>query len=186
LLHGLGDTSRLFKRLRKYLEDRGWDVHTLDLIPNNGKAGLEVLARQARDYIRRVFPTNQPIDLIGFSMGGLVARYYVQRLGGLARVHRLITISTPHRGTWTAYLLRRKGVRQMRPGSTFLRDLESDSDSLNRLQFTSIWTPTDLMILPAHSSAMPEATVVRHVVSHHARMAGNERVMQSVETALRA
>jgi triacylglycerol lipase len=144
-----------------------------------------VLAHQAQDYIHRAFPAHQPIDLIGFSMGGLVARYYVQRLGGLSRVHRLITISTPHCGTWTAYLLRRKGVRQMRPGSTFLRDLESDSDTLNRLQFTSIWTPTDLMILPARSSVLPEAKMVRHVVSHHARMAGNERVMQSVERALR-
>ena len=115
-----------------------------------------------------------------------MARYYVQRIGGLNRVQRLITISTPHRGTWTAYFLRRKGVRQMRPGSTFLRDLESDSESLNGLRFTSIWTPTDLMILPARSSVLPEAKMVRHVVSYHARMASNERVMQSVERALRA
>jgi triacylglycerol lipase len=185
LLHGLGDTSRLFERLRKHLEERGWQVHTPDLVPNNGKAGLDVLANQVRDYVEQTFRDEQTIDLIGFSMGGLVARYYLQRLRGLCRVHRLITISSPHQGTWTAYALRRQGVRQMRPGSDFLRDLDSDRHQLRKIRFTSIWTPTDLMIVPARSSVMPEAKMVRLFVSHHARMAGHNRVMQAVEAALR-
>jgi triacylglycerol lipase len=184
LLHGLGDTSRLFKRLKRYLEERGWDIHTVDLVPNNGRAGLEVLARQVAAYIDCSFAPDQIIDLIGFSMGGLVARYYLQRLGGLRRVHRLVTISSPHQGTWTAYALRRTGVKQMRPGSAFLRDLESDRHKLSAIRFTSIWTPLDLMIVPARSSVLREARMVRLVVSHHARMVGNQRVMQAVEAAL--
>ncbi len=39
-------------------------------------------------------------------MGGVVSRYYLQRLGGLARVRRFVTISSPHHGTVTAYLRR--------------------------------------------------------------------------------
>jgi triacylglycerol lipase len=184
LLHGLGDTSRLFKRLKAYLEERGWQVHTIDLSPNNGKAGLEVLAGQVHAYIQQHLGPGAPLDLIGFSMGGLVARYYVQRLGGLQHVQRLITISSPHQGTWTAYLLPRLGVRQMRPGSEFLQDLDSDRHQLKSIRFTSIWTPLDLMIVPARSSILPEARTVRLLVSHHAGMAGNERVMREVEAAL--
>ena len=184
LLHGLGDTSRLFRRLRQYLEERSWTIYTLDLIPNNGTAGLDVLARQASEYINRTFQPNQKIDLIGFSMGGLIARYYLQRLDGIRRVSRFITISSPHHGTWTAYALGRNGVRQMRPGSQFLRDLNTNSHALKQLRFTSIWTPLDLMIVPARSSVMPEARTVRLVVSHHAGMVNNLRVMKAVESAL--
>jgi triacylglycerol lipase len=184
LLHGLCDTARLFKRLRKHLESGGWEVHVPEFIPNNGTAGLEVLAQQVHDFIARTFAPGQAIDLIGFSMGGIVGRYYLQRIGGLSRVHRFVTISSPHRGTWTAYLLQRKGVRQMRPNSVFLKDLDSDYSSLEKVRFTSIWTPTDLMIIPAMSSVIPQAKTVRIVVTHHGRMAGNERVMRAVEAGL--
>jgi triacylglycerol lipase len=82
LLHGICDTARLFKRLRTHLEERGWEVHTLGFVPNDGTAGLDVLAQQVHDYIKRTFHPGQSIDLIGFSMGGIVGRYYLQRLGG--------------------------------------------------------------------------------------------------------
>ncbi|WP_178378225.1 hypothetical protein [Chroogloeocystis siderophila] len=39
-------------------------------------------------------------------MGGLAGRHYLQCLGGVNRVQRFISISTPHRGMWTAYLFR--------------------------------------------------------------------------------
>ena len=50
-------------------------------------------------------------------MGGLVARYYVQRLGGDVRVHTLVTLGTPHGGTLPARLFPHPLVRQLRPGS---------------------------------------------------------------------
>ena len=42
----------------------------------------------------------------------------------------------------------------MRPNSNFLNDLNSNTDALKKIRFTSIWTPLDLMILPANSSHM--------------------------------
>ena len=64
-------------------------------------------------------------------MGGIVCRYYLQRLGGIARVDRFVAISAPEHGTWwantcPAELLRWPGVAQLRPDSAFLRDLNSD------------------------------------------------------------
>ena len=56
------------------------------------------------------------IHLIGHSMGGLVARYYVQRLDGDARVHTLVTLGTPHGGTKAARLVPHRLARQLRPG----------------------------------------------------------------------
>jgi triacylglycerol lipase len=184
LLHGLGDTAALFDRLCNYLEERGWTTHRFDLVPRWGGAALEKPARQVASYIDRTFPDGEKIDLIGFSMGGLIGRYYIQRLGGLARVSRLITISTPHQGTLTAYLHWNRGIRQMRPRSDFLRDLNHDSHVLKHIRFTTIWTPWDLMILPAASSVIPEARPVRVGILAHPLMVRDRRVFQIVEQAL--
>ena len=43
--------------------------------------------------------------MVGHSLGGLIARYYVTRLGGDERVHTLVTLGTPHSGTYSAYAL---------------------------------------------------------------------------------
>jgi pimeloyl-ACP methyl ester carboxylesterase len=45
---------------------------------------------------------SQRIDIIGHSMGGLIGLYYVKKLGGHARVRKLIMMGTPVRGTWVA------------------------------------------------------------------------------------
>jgi len=45
---------------------------------------------------------SQKIDIIGHSMGGLIGLYYVKKLGGHARVRKLIMMGTPVRGTWAA------------------------------------------------------------------------------------
>ncbi|CAM5527705.1 hypothetical protein SMICM304S_05241 [Streptomyces microflavus] len=66
------------------------------------------------------------VDIVGHSLGGLIARYYVQRLGGDRRVRTLVTLGTPHGGTAVA-----PGagihpiVRQMRGGSALMRNCAS-------------------------------------------------------------
>jgi len=155
LVHGIDDTAALFRRMKPYLERGGLAVHALNLVPNNGNAGLIELARQLDEHVAASFAAGQAIDIVGFSMGGLVSRYYIQRLGGIRRVRKFVTIGTPHRGTWTAFLRANPGARDMRPGSGFLEDLNRDVEMLGGISFTSIWTPFDLMIVPAASSRLP-------------------------------
>ena len=154
LVHGIFDSSKIFRRMAVWLSKHGFRPLAPDLTPNNGATGLDELAIQLRSFADHNLPDGQPFDLVGFSMGGLVARYYVQRLGGIERVRRLITISAPHRGSYVAYAMGNKGVKQMRPGSVFLEDLNRDAALLERVHFTSIWTPFDLMVVPASSSRL--------------------------------
>lgn len=181
LIHGLDDTAVLFRRMGEFLTGYGFEVHRLSLIPSNGDAGLDLLASQVAAYV-----DGRRMDLVGFSMGGVVARYYVQRLGGLANVERLVTISSPHRGTWTGFLRRNAGARQMRPGSMFLNDLNRDVESLNQISFTSIWTPLDLMIVPASSSVLPAGRSIRVNVPCHPWMVTDRRVLSLVQQLLTA
>ena len=186
LIHGIFDTKAIFKTMTSYLTQRGWEVHSLNLVPNDGRLGLERLAKQVADYVNHTFSSEQPIDLIGFSMGGIVSRYYVQRLGGIERIQRLITISSPHHGTLTGYLYPTLAASQMRSNSPFLQDLNQDLETLNRINFTSIWTPYDGMIVPAQSSQMPIGQEFTVNVLVHAWMVSDPKCLVRVEEALNA
>ncbi|MFN6537113.1 MAG: esterase/lipase family protein [Nostoc sp. EkiNYC01] len=184
LIHGISDTEIVFQKMRAYLIQQGWSVHTVNLVPNNGDLGLDELAKQIADYVTTNFASEQPLDLIGFSMGGIVSRYYVQRLGGIKRVQRFITISSPHNGTAVAYASLRPGCVQMRPNSLFLQDLNSDVDMLKQLNFTSIWTPYDLMIVPAKSSQMLVGKEMVLPVVLHSWMLTNSKTLAVVSQIL--
>ena len=187
LIHGINDTAAVFAKLAIYLNELGWASHSLDLVPSNGDYGLDMLAAQIANYVEDTFPPGQPFDLVGFSMGAIVSRYYLQRLGGINRVQRFIAISGPHHGSKLAFFSNRPGCVQMRPGSDFLQDLNGDMvDSLGQINLTSIWTPLDLMILPANSSQLPIGHEVRVPVLLHPWMLTDWRSIQAVAEALEA
>jgi triacylglycerol lipase len=184
LVHGIDDTGEVFHKMAGHLALQGWSVYSLDLVPNNGDVGLDELAKQIGDYVTATFAPEQRLDIVGFSMGGIVSRYYIQRLGGINRVQRFITISSPHHGTVVAYGSQRPGCIQMRPESIFLKDLNSDAAILEQLDFTSIWTPYDLMIVPANSSQMPVGSQVIIPVALHPWMLTDPRSLAAVKAAL--
>jgi triacylglycerol lipase len=185
LVHGITDTGRVFNKMSSYLTNFGWEVHTVDLIPNDGSVCLTILAQQIKDYISHNFISQQNIDLIGFSMGGLVTRYYVQRLGGINKVQRFISISAPNNGTLMAYFLATTGITQMRPNSEFIRDLNQDAkDLLTKLNFAVISTPFDLMIVPPSSSKMSIGKEIELPVLTHRWMKTDQRVFQQVHQLL--
>lgn len=188
LIHGIWDTSTIFNTMSAHLTQRGWSVHSLNLTPNDGSLELDLLAKQLAEYISETFEPEQPLDLVGYSMGGIVSRYYVQRLGGIDRVQRFITLSSPHRGTLTAYSLPLPGYLDMRPDSRLLRDLNQDVTVLKRINFTSMWTPFDVMIVPANSSQLPVGREIKLNVLLHRQMVTDDRslnaLVQELETPI--
>ncbi|MCT7949905.1 lipase [Ancylothrix sp. C2] len=186
LLHGLWDTEAIFHPMSNFLSKLGYSVYSLSMNPNNGDVALEKLAEQVAIYAAKIFPENQRFDLLGFSMGGIVGRYYLQRLGGIEKVDRFITIGSPHNGTATAFGSLRPGCMQMRIGSYFLADLNRDLTVLSQINFTSIWSPYDMMILPASSSIMPVGKNILIPVLFHGWMAADERVLKAVMEELSA
>ncbi|MEO0968636.1 MAG: alpha/beta fold hydrolase [Cyanobacteria bacterium J06639_18] len=184
LVHGIWDTGKVFRKMSSCLKQQGRDVYDIDLVPNNGDAALEELAQQLANHIKTNFNSDRALDLVGFSMGGIVSRYYVQRLGGIKRVQKFITISSPHYGTRVAYLSQRRGAKQMRPGSAFLKDLNQDMSILKQVDYTSIWTPLDMMIVPANSSKMPVGKEIIIPVLLHAWMLIDSRSLAAVAEVL--
>jgi triacylglycerol lipase len=184
LVHGFADNARRLAYMSTYLKRRGWNVLTPTLRPSNGTVPLEELAKQLETFIQNNISANSRVDLVGFSMGGLICRYYLQRLGGLSITDRFISISTPHNGTLTAKLFNNPGIRQMRPGSIFLKDLDKDSNQLKQISCTVLYTPMDITILPARSSIVPFASVTRFLVPVHALMVYYRPLLKTIDQIL--
>ena len=185
LVHGIFDTSKIFTPMAKWLTKSGFRPLAPSLTPSNGTVGLDKLSAQLAAFVDQRLSPGQDFDVVGFSMGGLISRYYVQRLGGMGRVRRLITISSPHHGSYVAYTMRNHGTKQMRPGSAFLKDLNRDATTLERIRFASIWTPLDLMIMPANSSRLSVGEEFRILVALHPWMLRSGRVLNLVTGLLR-
>ena len=167
--------GRFLARMSEHLKGLGIETYAPDFKPNTGAADLRDLAADLKGHVESARSENAPLYLVGFSMGGLVCRYYMQRLQGAERIERWATISTPHHGTLTAYGFWGKGVSQMRINSAFLNDLNKDINLLQEVPFLSLWTPFDLMILPADSSVLPiginqEVHIAAHPFMHSSRM----------------
>jgi triacylglycerol esterase/lipase EstA (alpha/beta hydrolase family) len=184
-VHGIWDTSAVFSSMQAALRDRGFgQVVALDLVPNDGSADIPALAKQvaaAADALG-----GGPLDVVGFSMGALVSRYWLQRMGGRERVRRFISISGPHRGTITAMLSGKPGPKQMRPNSALLNGLFADQDPWGRCEVHAFWTPFDLIIVPSGSSALPGARERKFNVPFHPMMLSDRNVISAVAEVLGA
>jgi pimeloyl-ACP methyl ester carboxylesterase len=128
------------------------------------------------------------IHVIGHSLGGLIARYYVQRLGGDARVHTLVTLGTPHSGTEVARPLQRVPLLgQLTPGSTVLRELAEPAPEC-RTRFLVFASDLDHMIRPTRNARLEHPDLsVRNVAVQgvgHLSLANNSSVAFTIASAL--
>jgi triacylglycerol lipase len=183
LVHGIHSDANCMRRMGKYLRAQGRTVYAPSLTPCTGMVPMETLAEQLAKFADQHVP-GKKFDLVAFSMGGLVSRYYVQRLGGAKRVEHFITMATPHQGTRMAFLHPGEGARQMRPRSPFLRDLEKDAHLLKNVKFTSFYTPLDTVIVPARSSAVPQARNVSMWATIHPSFLLEKRCLKAVAGVL--
>jgi len=181
LVHGINDTCRKFKTMQTAFENKGYRCIVPSLTPKNGSKGLPYLARQLKDIITaETGDKDTRICLVGFSMGGLISRYYLQELDGYKVVSHFFCISAPHHGSLLAYLSPGLGALQMRPGSDFIRSLEQSSACLQGLACYSYWTPFDLMILPATSSIWEKAENIKIHSPCHPFMVKNNKLIADI------
>jgi triacylglycerol lipase len=166
LLHGIDDTRAAFAHMKQALEQHGHPVLEHDFIPNNGTVALEELATVLKTTIDPQVGS-QPIKIVAFSLGGIIARYYLQELDGIRQVSHFISIASPHAGTYTAYFRLGRGVAQLRPGHPFLSNLAQSTDLLRQIETWTIGTPYDLTIIPHISTILfPDRHTVIQSMAH--------------------
>ncbi|MEM8866713.1 MAG: alpha/beta fold hydrolase [Verrucomicrobiota bacterium] len=175
LVHGIWDTGRIFSKMATALEAAGHRCHTPSLVPANAANGLADLAEKLQASIEASIQADQKFALVGFSMGSVISRYYLQKLEGHRRASHFFSISGPHKGTLTAHLYLGKGPRDMRFGSRLLRGLNEDLTTLSEIELHTYRTPFDLMILPSRSSVLSGASNhTAHAKFHHLMVSQSE------------
>ncbi|GGX67831.1 esterase/lipase family protein [Streptomyces minutiscleroticus] len=195
LLHGFIDNRSVFVLLRRSLAQHGrQQVESLNYSPLTCdiRTAAELLRRHIEDICERT--GRREVDIVGHSLGGLIARYYVQRLGGDLRVRTLVTLGTPHGGTRVVPLMNAHPiVRQMRPGSAVIEELRLPAPGC-RTRFVSFWSDLDQLMDPLRTACIehPDLLVQNVQVSgighlalpvHPAVASGIRQVLDAEETA---
>jgi len=157
LVHGLWNNPKLFERLIKKIKEDDYQLYKPHLPHNYGHTSLRQLARDLDSRIEELVGPEIEIDIVGFSMGGLISRYWLQNYNGFLRTKRFFTIGTPHFGTYTAQMIPSflmPGIAEMKKGSSLLSQLNNDLTSLEKVDCTSFFTKWDLMSFPGWQSKL--------------------------------
>ena len=187
LVHGLLDTPRLFSRLERRLESHPRPVLSPHLPHRFGATPLRVLAKQLDELIQDHWGAETPLDLLGFSMGGVIARIWLQELGGAKRTHRFLSVGSPQRGTLTAQCIPSwlfAGLADMKRGSPLLNLLNRDSAKLQQVDCISFFCRWDLMVFPGWQAVLPIGRVQEVPVFTHQQLMSQPRSLDLLTESL--
>lgn len=166
LVHGYFHNRSGFFVMSRALRRGGFRwVYAMNYNPI-GETIPSLAARLARHVDEILKASGAPrVHLVGHSLGGLVARWYVQELGGEHYVDHCVTIGTPHDGTYMAYLGLGETAREMRPGSSLLRRLRTGFDRCPT-RYVNLYSDLDVLIVPSGSAMLPAGPRVHNHLIH--------------------
>lgn len=156
LIPGYSYNGGGFQTLPRRLAARGLECVVFDLADPIGD--LEANAADVAAWLKAIarLAPQRSIVLVGLSMGGIIARRATAH-PDTPRIAHLVTISSPHAGTWSAYFAIGAAAHQLRIGSAILSGLASQELACPA---TAIWTPDDALILPPVSGKLAGAEIV--------------------------
>ena len=158
LVHGFLCNRGVWLPWLPELRARGHAYVALTLEPAFGSvddyvAAIDTAMRQVQAA------TGLPPVLVGHSMGGLAARAWLRTLAQppAQRVHRILTLGTPHHGTWPARFSHTTNGLQMRLNSPWLQALAASEGAAQRALFSCWYSDCDNIVYPARSATLDGA-----------------------------
>jgi len=152
ILDGIWGSHSRWERLRRRIATQVGPCR-IWRYDNSGRASIEALGKALAAELK---PLTAPVNLVGYSMGGLVVREALRQTPEL-KVRRVALLNSPHYGSVAACLLPLSACREMRPGSAFLKQLNAAPWTYPTL---ATWCPYDLMVFPGSSGRWKKASIV--------------------------
>ena len=148
LVHGLGGNRGLWWPLRLFLRMNG---HRRIYAFGYEDGTIERHAEDLKSFVDSVLGTTgeTQVDIVAHSLGGIISRYAIQRLGLRGRVRTLVTMATPHQGTYAAQYANTTLTRSLRPESAVVQNLNADDLEAYPMRFVSIFSNRDVYVVPA-------------------------------------
>ena len=158
LIHGLWNTSEIFKYLIEKLNQYKVDYFAPTLYHDFGKVSIFNLTTILDELILKKYGPIKEIDILGFSMGGIIGRCWIKKFNGYKRTNKFISVGSPHNGTVLAQLVPSypfKGISEMKINSKLLNELSKLDYLLENIQCKSFYTNWDLMVVPGWRAHLP-------------------------------
>lgn len=181
LVHGLLDTPAVFNGLKRELGERRHPLLIPALPLRLGATPVREAAELLGSHIEAAFGRQEPIDLLGFSIGGVIARTWIQLLGGHIRTRRFFSVGSPQQGTLTARPWPRRlfrGLADLRWGSELLEQLNGDLSLLERIECHSFYSALDLAVLPGWLAVLPVGSRTMLPVLTHPQLLRDRSAIQ--------
>ena len=155
-VHGFFCNRGLWTPWLKRVQASGRAFVAVNLEPLFGS--IDDYAPQIDDAVQRVTDaTGLPPLLVCHSMGGLAVRAWLKRMKAEVRVHHVVTIGTPHRGTWLARFGHGHNGRQMRLLSDWQAQLDHEMPADRHRLFTCWYSNCDNIVFPTSTATLPGA-----------------------------
>lgn len=124
------------------------------------------------------------VDVIGHSMGGVVARYYVTFAGGDGVVKNLVTLGSPHAGTDVSAVGIGHPTRELLLGSKLVTRLAA-APAPQHTKLAVIWSRADALVPAAIQRPIAGAETIVYDDLGHVALLGSRRVAQTIIERLR-
>ncbi|WP_299798651.1 alpha/beta fold hydrolase [Ramlibacter sp.] len=153
LVHGFVCNRGFWTPWLRRLRSAGHPCLAMNLEPVYGS--IDSYAEQIDAAVRRMTKvTGRAPVLVCHSMGGLAARAWWRASGGRTAVAHLVTIASPHRGTWVARFSHKVNGRQMRLKSAWIAALQTD-ELRHPLPPTTCWySNCDNVVFPSSTATL--------------------------------
>ena len=174
-IHGLFCNAGVWRPAMVHLYRKGYrQVFSINLEPPLGS--INRFGSQVADCVHWICKETgaTQVVLVGHSMGGLAARAALREPGLPEKVAKIVTVGTPHHGSWLAHLAPGENLHQMRPGSAWLTALNAAEPAV---PITSIYGLHDNLIAPQDSAILPNAKNIALAGVGHLAMGFSPRVL---------
>jgi hypothetical protein len=157
LVHGLVCNRGVWNRWLRALRGRGIPVLAPSLEPPFGlidswTPGIDAAVRRLHAA------TGRPVLIVAHSLGGLAVRAWLRNGGDATLVQRVVTVASPHHGTWLARLGFTPNARQLRLDSAWLQALARDEASRpHGVPLSCFFSDCDNVVFPPSVATLPGA-----------------------------
>ena len=183
LIHGLWNTSSIFSLISSKLDEKEVEYFAPTLNHAFGMTSIVELTNLMDQLIVEKYGLEQEIDILGFSMGGIIGRYWINKFNGYKRTKRFITIGSPHNGTLTSQLVPKypfRGISEMKINSSLLRDLANYDYFLNDIDCISFFTYWDLMVFPGWRANLNVGEKISLNIFKHRNLVRNPAAVERI------